>query len=417
MTVTVVAGGAAGALVSEWETALGGFAVPVDLDATPTLTIKAIPSGTAVYGPSAAGVGHMATGIYATEYAAPSSLTSGQYLALWEGLYGGNPVSASETLIVQPAVTTSTVVAIGATSQQQTKPYFSLGEFQTNRRRGVDVTRLVPGGGGTADNDAALMQIIWDASQRANDLCFQVLHATADTVTDQVRVDRDGYARIHPRYTPVIALTAFSIGSGPQNLAALGSLSGVGVKLNSFDVPVGLTVPLMSSQGPIQFGSVGAPMDGAWARYTYVNGYPHAFLTAAAAANDTSIAVDDTTGIIEGRTVLTVYAGRNRFTFTAGAVSTASNGLGYGAGTVGCPPLPYAVPNSDRYPTMVSALPGSFLDAVALIIRAIVKQSSVGNISASTTASGAQRQRDPLGAGDDMAAAEAILANYAAVVA
>jgi hypothetical protein len=309
-----------------------------------------------------------------------------------------------------------TAPAIGATSQQQTKPYFSLAEFQTNRRRGVDVSRLVPGGGAATDNDAALMQIIWNASQRANDLCFQVLHATADTVVDQVRVGPDGYARIHPRYTPVIALTAFSIGSGPQNLAALTSLSGVGVKLNSFDVPVGLTVPLMSSQGPIQFGSVAAPMDGAWAQYTYVNGYPHCFLTEPAAAGSV-IAVDDTTGIIAGRTVLTVYAGRNRHTSGVSSVSTATNGLGYGPGTVTLStPLPYAVPSNDSYPAMVSSLPGSFLDAVALIARADIKQSSAGNISATTATGGAQRQRDPLGAGDDMAKAEAILANYAAVI-
>jgi hypothetical protein len=309
-----------------------------------------------------------------------------------------------------------TAPAIGATSQQQTKPYFSLGEFQANRRRGVDTSRLVQGGGAVTDNDAALMQILWNASQRANDLCFQVLHATADTIVDQVRVDSSGYARIHPRYTPIIALTAFSIGSGPQNLAALSSLAGVGVKLNSFDVPVGLTVPLMSSQGPIQFGSVAAPMDGAWARYTYVNGYPHCFLTAAADAGDT-IEVDDTTGMIAGRTVLTVYAGRNRHTSIVSAVSTATDGLGYGPGTVTLStPLPYAVTNSDTYPTMVSALPGSFLDAVALIARAEIKQSSTGNISASTSSGGAQRQRDPLGAGDDMAKAEAILANYAAVI-
>lgn len=415
MTVTITAGGAAGAFVSEWD-AYTPDPTPVDLDALPTLTLKVVPAGTIVYGPSSAETAHMATGVYAASYAAPASLPSGTYLALYEGLYLGSPVQATEDVTVLPAVTTSSVLAIGATSQQQTKPYFSLGEFQTNRRRGVDVGRLVPGGGSSADNDAALMQIIRDASQRANDLCFQVLHATADTVVDQVRVGRDGYARIHPRYIPVIALTAFSIGSAPSNAAALASLSGVGVKLNSFDVPVGLTVPLTSSQGPIQFGSIAAPMDEAWTEYTYVNGYPHCFLTAAAGVGDTSIAVDDTTGIIEGRTVLTIYAGRNRHTFIAGAVSNAVNGLGYGAGTVGCTPLPYAVPNSAAYPTMVSALPGSFLDAVALIARAIVKQSSVGNISATTATGGTSKVRDPLGAGDDLAAAEAILANYAAVI-
>lgn len=307
--------------------------------------------------------------------------------------------------------------AIGLTSQQQTKSYLSVGEFSDNRRRGVAVDRLIPGGGSPADNLAALAQILRDASQRANDLMFQVLHATADTVVEQVRVDRSGWARIHPRYWPVIALTAFSIGGSPSTMAALPSLAGVGVKLRSFDVPVGMTMPVMSSQGPIQFGGVAVPMDQAWATYTMVNGFPHCFLTAPAAQGATSIAVDDTTGIVEGRTVLTIYAGRNRATFTAGAVSNAIDGLGYGPGTVVCPALANAIPNSTAYPTMVSALPGSFLDAVALIARSMIKQISTGNVSATTTTGAASKNRDPLGAGDDMAAAEAILANYAAVVA
>ncbi len=309
-----------------------------------------------------------------------------------------------------------TAPAIGQTSQQQLKPYLSNDEFSTNRRRGVAVNNLVPGGGSAADQQAALAQILLDASQTANDMIFQVLHATYDTVVDQVRVNRQGAVEVFPRYWPIIALTAFSVGPAPDNLAELSTLTGAGVKLRSFTVPAVPAIPLVSNQGPLQFGSVLAPMDGAWAQYTTVNGFPHCFMTAAAEQGATQISVDDTTGMVAGRSVVTVYAGRNRHVSTVSAVSNAVNGLGTGPGTVTLSTaLPYAVPNSERYPTMVSALPGSFLEGVALIARSMIKQTSAGNVSATTTTGSASRASDPLGAGDDMVRAEKLLAQWAAI--
>lgn len=411
MTQNVTAGQAL-TLVLNATVITGG--APADPD-TLSLSVLA-PDGSTAIGPiSTAAMDHPVVGTYIWRGTTASSMASGVYVAVWSATFSGSPRTATEIVNVAAAAVASDAYAIGVTTQQQTIPYLSLDEFKYHRRRGVDTSRLATNGV-AADNDAALAQILYDASHRANTYCLQVLQATQDTVLDQVNVSRDGYAKVHPRYRPIIAVTAVSMGSAPSMLYPLANLSSIGVELNKFSVPVGPITPLTTSQGPLQFGGVRAPQDQAWIQYTIVNGFPHMFLTEAGDVGATELAVSDTTGIIEGRTRLTLYAGRNRISFTAGAVSTAVNGLGFGPGTVGCPALPYAVASRDQYPTMVSALPGDFLDAVANIARAMIKEASLANIAATTTSGSVQKSKDPLGAGDDMANAERVLSDYMAVV-
>lgn len=306
--------------------------------------------------------------------------------------------------------------AIGPTTQRRTVPYLSLDMLKYHQRRGVRFDDLVPMGR-PDDQDAALMELIEEASAQADSIMLQTLVATLDTVLTRVNINNRGRVEVHPRYRPIIGVTAVALGTTPDLLTSLSSLSGVGVMDQSFSVPVGPITPLTSSQGPIQFGSVTAPMDRAWMRYTYCNGFPHTTLTAAPAAGATSISVADTTGIIQGATYLTIYAGRQRCTFLAGAVSTApaAGQIGTGPGTVACAALPFAVDERAQYPTVVSAAPGDFLRAVRLLCRGIVKSDSAGNTSAATT-TGNRQEKDPLGAGDDFEAAEILLQPYTVAV-
>lgn len=306
--------------------------------------------------------------------------------------------------------------AVGPTSQQRLTPYLSIDVLKYHRRQGVRYEDLVPRGT-PADQDAAAAALIEEASARADSIMLQVLAATMDTVLDTVNVNRRGLAVVHPRYRPILAVTAVALGIAPDMLQPLASLSGVAVQPDRFSVPVGPITPLTSSQGPIQFGSVAAPMDQAWIRYTYCNGFPVTTLTVAAASGATSISVADTTGIIEGATWLTIYAGRNRYRFLAGAVSTApaSGQIGTGPGTVACAALPHAVPTSPAYPTLVTAAPPDFMGAIALLCRGLVKESGAGNASAATTA-GNRGKGDTYNAGDDFELAERILSPYSVPV-
>ncbi len=69
----------------------------VNLDATPTITISSLTTGP-VLGPTSVGVGHPATGVYTFPWTAPVPL--GGYIAVWDGLFTGDPVQASEEFVV-----------------------------------------------------------------------------------------------------------------------------------------------------------------------------------------------------------------------------------------------------------------------------------------------------------------------------
>lgn len=305
---------------------------------------------------------------------------------------------------------------VGTTSQPRLTPYLSVAMLKYHSRRGVSFDQLVPRGM-PEDQDQALQQYIEDAAAYTDSVCQQILAATYDTSGGRINVSRDGFAYVHPRYRPVIALTAFSIGPTPALMTAYTSFVGVKVEPDYFAVPVGGAggLPVNTSQGPIQFGTASAPMDQAWAEWTIVNGFPVTFLTASAALGATSISVADTTGIVPGATWLTIYAGADRVRVLAGVVSTAGPaGIGTGPGTVACAALPQAISNVGPQPVMVSALPADVIQANALIVRAFIKESGGGNISGPTVASGQASQAN--GSGDDLADAVAMLRPYVAPI-
>lgn len=304
---------------------------------------------------------------------------------------------------------------VGTTSQPRLTPYISNAMFAADARRGVSVDSLVAKGT-PADNDAALSQYIESASAWMDSTCQQILAATFDRSGGRINVDRDGYVYVHPRYRPVIAVTAFSVGATPGTMTAYADLSAIGVQPDYFAVPVlgGGQLPVWTDQGPIQFGAVRVPADQAWVDYEYVNGFPVTALTASAAQGDTLLHLADTTGIVEGGTWLTIYSGAKRFRFLAGEVSTAgAGGVGLpGPGTVVCPALPGDQVNTGPHPLMVSALPADVIQACVLVTRAFIKDAGAGNISGPSVSSvGDSRVSTP---GDDLLEATALLRPYVA---
>lgn len=295
-----------------------------------------------------------------------------------------------------------TVSVAGVTSRNRPWRYITPDMFRAHGRRGVDVSKLVPGKGVTeAQQDAALLDFI-EAGGSWCDMMIgpAVMGATMDTVQERVNVNRRGYVEVFPRYRPVLGLAEFAIGADVNSLATYTDLSSVDVQDAGFRVPAYPGLGVWSSEGPIQFGAIAAPWDQALVRYTYPNGFPVTELTEAATAGATSIEVDDTTGIIAGKTWLTIYALQNRFSFLATSVSTAdAGGLGTGPGTVGCAALPSAIPVSDPlYAPLVSAMPPAAITAVVLATRACIKESGPAG----------QGKGQPT-SGDDRAEAEDIL--------
>ena len=299
---------------------------------------------------------------------------------------------------------------VNPTTQPGFVPYLSLDMFKYHSMRGVPVNSLVPGKEATPqDQDAALAAYIEQSTSMIDDWLSTSLAASVDTDSGPVNI-KDGMINFQPRFRPVVALLAFSLGT-PGSMTAYTSLDGSYVRDDTVYVPLGPTGNWMSNQGPLQLGpSIPAP-DRGWGQWQYCNGFPVTWLTQSEAAGATQIHVADTTGIIPNSTWLTIQAGRSRFRFKAGTISTGS-GFGTGPGTVVCPALPYPVDNSAAYPTYVTGLPGSVIQASVLGTRALIKQTAMGNLT--TTAIAGQRSRalDPLGAGDDLAMMYKLLNSY-----
>ena len=300
---------------------------------------------------------------------------------------------------------------VNPTSTTRIVPYLSNDMFKNHSMRGVPVNSLVANGQ-PQDQDAALAAYIEQATAMMDDWLSTSLAASIDVESGPVNV-RDGYINFQPKLRPVIALLAFSYGPALGQLSAYTSLDGASVQDNTVRVPLGPTGNWMSNQGPLQLGPAAVPMDRGWGQWTICNGFPVTWLTQAESQGAVLIHVADTTGILAGNTQLTIQAGQSRFRFTAGAVSTAgSSGFGTGPGTVACPALPYDVQNQAAYPTYVTGLPGSVIQAAVLGTRALIKQTSAGNLTAATIGGSRTRDKDPLNAGDDLAMMYRLLNSY-----
>lgn len=297
---------------------------------------------------------------------------------------------------------TATSVA-NLTSPQRDRGYITPDMFRTHTRAGVPTDNLVPKGT-PADQEAALAELIDEAASWVNDHAEQVFYASVDTVSQQVNVDGNGYVTIFPRYRPVIGLVRFGVGVYPNNVQDLDDLSGTGVTDDYFTVPTLSTARLTSSEGPLQFGGAVSSWSDVWVSYDYVHSYPVGLLTAPIEATDTTIAVDETAGIIAGKTWLTLRAGARRWKFLATSVSTAdAGGLGSGPGLIGCEAAPWDVPNPS-IPVQVDNLPSSLITVNVLVTRALIKQKP------SFTPKGGKKGGEA--AGDDYAEAWEILSKH-----
>lgn len=224
-------------------------------------------------------------------------------------------------------------------------PYITAAEFKASAT-GVDVSQLVPGGD-TATNNAALSTVIGRASNYADNLCHQVLAATADIEAGQYRVFADCTIRIPVRYTPLIAVTAVSVGSMPGQLQPLTDLSGVWPDRKVVRVPV----------------TGYAPGSYVFAQLSYVNGWTNTTLAADAAIGATSLTIASPLGVVPGLT-MQLYDGSN-----SEPITVAGN-YQYGSSTV---PLTTPTAFAHTSGAAVSALPPAIKQAVVLLTTALIK--------------------------------------------
>lgn len=98
-------------LLSQWYDFAGGSLV--NLDATPSITITSVATGSTALAATSSGVTHPSTGSYGYVWTPGSGLTPGLYLATWSGLKSSAPVTATEEI---------TVVALASADATNTSP-------------------------------------------------------------------------------------------------------------------------------------------------------------------------------------------------------------------------------------------------------------------------------------------------------
>jgi hypothetical protein len=251
-------------------------------------------------------------------------------------------------------------------------------------------------GGTPQECEDQLTQLIGRASTWVDSICMQVLAATIDTEQRQAAMNQYGQIIFRPRYHPVIELTDFWSGTAPATMAEMASLAGCSVEPTRIVVMAG-GVPVMSSQGPLQFGGgFGPPGYPLFIRYSYGNGYPVTTLAAPAAAGATSVTVGSAIGVLPGFTPVFLRDGAPSEQLNVASVSGNT--------------LTLATPLANNHLTgaAVTGLPLDVEEAVVLAVQALGKMRGNAAIIANSTEP-VKVGKDPLGAGGDLATAEQFL--------
>lgn len=239
-------------------------------------------------------------------------------------------------------------------------PYLTIAEYK-QAPTAVDVDDLV-GGGSFAVNDQELTNVISRASSWIDSHCNQVLGATVDTDSFRARVSRDGFLRIHPRYSPIVSVVSASYGSTPTLMNAI-DVTTAWIEQASVVFPFANVGGAFT--GSLQLGMPYSPTQEQFVTITYVNGYANTTLTANSLASATSLTVGDLTGFQPNQKFM-VYDGTSTEMLQVSSSFVASTGAG--SLTLASPAV-YAHTSS----MSVSALPPAVKQAAIYMTNVILK--------------------------------------------
>jgi len=253
-------------------------------------------------------------------------------------------------------------MATGITTQHpfSEKSYITTTEY-LNAPTSVDINNLVIGGNAAAQT-AELNNVIIRASSFMDEYLNQNLNAVSMVENQRVRFTPEGYIALHPNNNPVISLSSFQYGTSPNNLQTLSDCSTCWFEDQQIIVPLSQLSATYSSQGPLSFGGGGSTRNQVFVRYNYVAGYVNT-LIASATATQTTLTVQDATGIVAGMP-LRIFDGANSESVTVGSIYT------YGSTTV---PLTSALVYSHANTATIGNMPNAIKQSCILITTAFLK--------------------------------------------
>ena len=290
--------------------------------------------------------------------------------------------------------------AYSGTTHQFSTPYLTLTEFK-NAPTAIDIDNLVWNSQDPDVQDAELANVIARASSWIDTYCNQVLAATTETEQQRSRIRDDGTIRFHPRYNPVIALTSLQYGSPNYQLTTVQDCSFAWIEDSQIVFPYAMLATTYTNQGPLQFGFPTTARQEVFLKYSYVNGYANSTI-ATATAGQTSLTVNDGTGITAGLT-LKIYDG-----FSSEFVTVAST-YTFGSTTI---PLVGTLAYDHASGTSISALPPAIKEAAILVTTSMLKVRGDNSMVMSVASRASEAVPGSQKLGSELAVAMNLLAPY-----
>lgn len=250
--------------------------------------------------------------------------------------------------------------AINPTTHLFSTPYITSTEYR-NAPTSIDIDNLVFNSIDPDAQENELTNVIARASSWIDTFCNQVLSATHETENQRTRISSDGYIKFHPRYNPIIALTAFSYGYPSTNMITVSDVSSAWVEDQQILFPYANSA-YSTSQGPLQFGYPTGSGGQVYIKYTYVTGYVNSLINTAVATQST-LTVTNADGIIAGLE-MKIYDGIYSENVTVASTYT------FGSNTV---PLTSPLLYSHTAGVSISALPPAIKEAAILVTTAFLK--------------------------------------------
>ena len=265
------------------------------------------------------------------------------------------------------------VIASYVASENNGVPYVTTTEvLNSPTAASLDFTSLIPGGT-NAQQTAALQDLIYRASAKADNYCLGAmgtLCATSNVENGRYRPNRLGQFIIHPHYWPILEVDAFAYGSNPGNGLQSITLTAnnTSIERHQFIVTSNFGINTTVQFGSLNLVSGVIPGDyEQFCQWIYVNGFANTFVTSGAEAGDDGIEVQNLTGIYPGMT-LTIWDGQ--YTEQIVVESAASNFI------TAVSPLAH----NHSTGVNVSALPATVKQAVIHFVCAMVSERGAGGL-------------------------------------
>ena len=238
---------------------------------------------------------------------------------------------------------------------------------------GISWATIPRPGASEAEQLAEQTNIAERATALVDEYCNQPLRATLDVETVfgpdfRVTCEPNGTAHATLSRFPIISLLGGRCSPAEAFPAQWRTIDASMMRVDEALMPLAGTDSVAGAAGAGPSGIYIAPgyVDGCYGRrgymleVTYINGWPHAGLTADASSAATTIDVDDVTGFTGA--IAKIYDSGDTETVTVTAISSV-NGQGSGPGTLTlAAPLAYAHAKG----VMISTLPGSVQQATML---------------------------------------------------